>query len=71
MNMELNLILYLCYVLAHSMGIALQLLYKNIESDSNIYVGELKKKTNLIFMFISTKNSLYLKISKVLRVLQL
>ena len=50
------------------MGIALQLLYKNIESDSNIYVGELKKKTNLIFMFISTKNSLYLKISKVLRV---
>ena len=50
------------------MGTALQILYKNIETGSNLYIGELQKKTNLIFKFITKKDSLYLKISKVLRI---
>ena len=48
------------------MGIALEKLYKNL-SKKNLYIGELKKKTNLIFNFISNNNNLFLKITKILR----
>lgn len=65
-NIKPYIILMLCTQAI--MGIALQLLYKNVEPNSNLYIGELKKKTNLIFMFFSTKESLYLKISKILRI---
>ena len=47
-------------------GIALEKLYKNL-SKKNLYIGELKKKTNLIFNFISNNNNLFLKITKILR----
>lgn len=50
------------------MGIVLQLLYKNIPKNKNLYIGELKKKTNLIFKFYTTHNNLFLKISKILRI---
>ena len=65
-NIKPYIILMLCTQAI--MGIALQLLYKNVKPNSNLYIGELKKKTNLIFMFFSTKESLYLKISKILRI---
>lgn len=65
-NIKPYIILMLCTQAI--MGIALQLLYNNLDSKTNIYIGELKKKTNLIFMFVSSKESLYLKISKLLRI---
>ena len=48
------------------MGLTLEYLYKNIK-EKNLYIGELKDKSNLIFNFISNNNNLYLKISKILR----
>ena len=48
------------------MGLTVEYLYKSIK-DKNLYIGELKDKSNLIFNFISNNNNLYLKISKILR----
>ncbi len=59
---------YIIFMLSNQaiMGIALEYLYKNLNK-KNLYIGELKEKSNLIFNFISNNNNLYLKISKVLR----
>jgi len=59
---------YIIFMISNQaiMGIALEYLYKNLNK-KNLYIGELKKKSNLIFKFISNNNNLYLKVSKVLR----
>lgn len=59
---------YIIFMLSNQaiMGLTLEYLYKNIK-DKNLYIGELKDKSNLIFNFISNNNNLYLKISKILR----
>lgn len=60
---------YIIFMLSNQaiMGIALQLLYNNLKLP-NVYIGELKKKSNLVFMFYSSKEGLYLKINKILRI---
>lgn len=64
---------YIIFMLCNQaiMGIALQLLYKNINKNRNIYIGELKTSTNLKFIFISNNDNLYLKISKILRIFKI
>ena len=60
---------YIIFMLSNQaiMGIALQLLYNNLKFP-DVYIGELKKKSNLVFMFYSSKEGLYLKINKILRI---
>lgn len=59
---------YVIFMLSNQaiMGTALEHLYKNLNK-KNLYIGELKDKSNLVFNFITNNNNLYLKISKVLR----
>ena len=61
-----NLYKFLMLCTQASMGCPLELLYKNI-NNINIYIGELKKKQSNLVFNIKCKNTINIKITKILR----